>query len=101
MFPLAAEYAGVFHIHVSICRSAFATSRTSKEPASSSREGYYNSHIGFVLGWAIIIGTIVVVIVYLYYIYTGVVGQAGVMETVTYGWDIAIKVIYYTIKALT
>ena len=54
--------------------------------------GYHNSHVGFVLGWAIVIGTIVVVIIYLYYTYTGVVGQAGIMETITYGWDIAIKV---------
>ena len=53
---------------------------------------FHNNHTGFVLGWVILIGSTVVTIVYLFYMYTGIAGEAGVMETVAYGWDIAIKV---------
>jgi hypothetical protein len=63
----------------------------SVEPHTAGK-GYQNSHIGFVVGWAILIGSIAVVIIYLYHLYTGVVGQADIMETVAYGWDIAVKV---------
>ena len=70
-----------------------------KTPASYQPSGYYNSNIGFVLGWIVVAFTVVFVVIALYFIYQD--SLETTIEDMSYASNMALSCLFLIATPLT